>query len=759
MTIRSRLTVSLSLIGLALLSLAAAPASQVDRAAIGLDRWAMQVWKTALDGDAAALERHLQTLPTGVPDSDVVDRYRASLDLLSTNREQAVETRLEQRDEAIVAMREEIEADNLPKALRKAVEAQTLSEDLNEAFDDPEIMDLVRWAKAQVPEHEHSRQWLDAQDLLFLLKTFYDDTDRQTEYEAYSEYLDHVNQRVGLIARYVPRTLHELRNERRLRLGEEPLDEFNPATAVDYHERLRDIDVKMVQAALRKAAFEHIETKGWRPLLLGGLEALRLMATTTALAEAFPRLDDARAVNEWVEFIDEQYRAIENADERHLDHWRLSTLLNELAELNERTVRIDLAAMLREFGDGAMNNLDDYSEVIWPDKFRRFQQATQGNFVGVGILIRHNEKREIMVVNPLEGTPAYFAGVKPNDLIMEVDGDSTVGWSLNDAVDRITGPKDTVVTIGLQREGEDELVRLPIQRDVIKIPTVKGWWKKDLEENGDPIWDWWIDPISRIAYIRLTQFSEDTETDLRRAWREISVDGEPNGLILDLRHNPGGLLTSAVRISNLFIPRRVTIVSGEDKDGRQVWQQRARRDRAELADVPTVVLINKGSASASEIVAGCLQAYDAAIIVGERSFGKGSVQTVHPLNTRAQALLKLTTQYYRLPPTTGPDGKREEGRLVHRRPGATDWGVDPDIEVPMSAKQVLAALDVRQSAEIIPLDDDGVLAPDDPERADVTTLITEGIDPQLETALLILQARALANDDLGVRHAARPRGG
>lgn len=329
---------------------------------------------------------------------------------------------------------------------------------------------------------------------------------------------------------------------------------------------------------------------------------------------------------------------------------------------------------------------------------------------------------------------------------MTVDGDSTVGWSLNDAVDRITGPKGTTVSLGLKREGEDDLVTVPIERDIIKIRSVKGWWKSDIDQTGDPIWDWYVDDVSRIAYIRLTQFTEDSLQDIRQAWREIRREGKPNGLIFDLRHNPGGLLTAAVQISNLWVSEG-SIVTGEDKHGNRAWGQDARRHSAELVGVPTVVLINRGSASASEIVAGCLQAHGAAVIVGDRSFGKGSVQTIHHIAHNGR--LKLTTQYYRLPSRDG----RTPGRLVHKRPGATVWGVDPDIEVPMSAQHVRDAIELRQAAEVIPLDDEGRLNPKDPERPAVDGLLTEGIDSQLETALLILNARALAN--LQTEHARR----
>ncbi len=286
-------------------------------------------------------------------------------------------------------------------------------------------------------------------------------------------------------------------------------------------------------------------------------------------------------------------------------------------------------------------------------------------------------------------------------------------------------------------------------RDVIKIRSVKGWWKTGLDAEGVPMWNWFVDPDTRIAYIRLTAFNEDTHEDLKKAWAEINEVGHPNGLILDLRFNPGGLLTSAVDISNLFV-REGVIVSGETKDGGRAWpDRRAEKHKALIAreGVPTVVLINQGSASASEIVAGCLQSHRASVIVGKRSYGKGSVQTVHPIS-RSSALLKLTTQYYRLPPNQEQRRLGEKGDLVHRRPGAKDWGVDPDVEVNTTPQQIKAAYDVRQAADIIARDDAEAA-----DRPDINDLITQGLDPQLETALLILQAKALETTAGDTRHA------
>ena len=407
--------------------------------------------------------------------------------------------------------------------------------------------------------------------------------------------------------------------------------------------------------------------------------------------------------------------------------------------MNDNAMELPVGVIIREFGDGSMKELDKYSAIIWPDESRRFEQQTEGRFVGVGIQIRENENGEIMIVNPIEGSPAYYGGIQPEDVILKVNGKSANGWSLNDAVDRITGPKGTIVTLTVRRPNHDNPIDLQLTRDSIKLHSVQGWWKKELDDDGQPVWDWMIDKGNNIGYIKLTSFSEESYGDILDAIQEIKSDGPPNGLILDLRYNPGGLLPSARRIANLFV-QSGTIVSGETADGEQLFNMRALPNRAFLADWPVVILINQGSASASEIVAGCVQAHDAGIIVGQRSWGKGSVQTVHPISKESS--VKLTTQYYRLP---SPDGGKTPGRLVHKREGSTDWGVIPDVEVRMSPSQISQSNKLRAGADI--------LLVDTVERPDINELLNEGIDPQLETALLILRANALSRIVADHRHA------
>jgi carboxyl-terminal processing protease len=723
--------------------------------------WASQVWTAARAGGASDVERVLESLPLNAVEQDPLRAKTAGavtrgLAQLREQRIEAAEARDDERDEALTRMREAIGEDNRSMALREAVIAQSHAADYDVFLTDPEIMDLVGWAEQQVVAEEAQRNWIDAQELLYLLRTFYEDTSDRDAFKRHQEELEVVNRRVELLSRYAPRALYDMRVARIERLGETPIGEFNPAQVIDYRERLQGIDRRMLYAFLSTAAEDHIESRGWRPLLEGGLEALATFATTVPLRTEFPKLGDAPAVGAWIGRVREWQNQIEIMKDSELSRRACIAMVEDLVDLNRGTLAVPEEVIVREFGDGAMGQLDLYSDIVWPDEVRRFQQQTEGDFVGVGILIRHTDKREIQIVQPLEGTPAYKAGILPGDTIVSVDGDPTVGWTLNDAVDRITGKRGDIVKLGVIREGDEDQtpIEIAVRRNVIKIHSVKGWDKSGIEADGEPIWNWLIDDTAGIAYVRLTQFTGATYADLRDAWDEIvkQYGRTPNGLILDLRHNPGGLLTAAVQISNLWIDRGI-IVTGEDRSQQQVWRQQALGGRAPIADsgVSTVVLINKGSASASEIVAGALQAHGAALVVGERSFGKGSVQTVHQVAREGR--IKLTTQYYRLP---SPDGGATPGRLVHKRDGAAVWGVDPDVEAMMTVRQTADALTLRQRAEAAFLAGaEGI------EPADINDLLTEGIDPQLQTAVLILQAQALSKLEApeGMRHAMGERAG
>ncbi len=296
--------------------------------------------------------------------------------------------------------------------------------------------------------------------------------------------------------------------------------------------------------------------------------------------------------------------------------------------------------------NGMLSALDPHSSYMPPDDFKDMQVQTRGEFGGLGIEVTM-EGDYIKVVTPIDDTPAFEAGVMAGDLITKLDGTDVAGLTLAEAVEKMRGPVNTDIVITVRREGVEEPIDITITRDIVRIQSVK--WEKQGEDVG---------------YIRISQFNERTDNGVDRAMTELSKEiGEDNlkGYILDLRNNPGGLLDQAISVSDAFLERG-EIVSTRGKEGAET-----RRYSAEPGDLaggkPVIVLINGGSASASEIVAGALQDHRRATVVGTQSFGKGSVQTIIPLG--ANGAIRLTTARYYTP----------AGRSIQAK------GIDPDLQV------------------------------------------------------------------------------
>jgi carboxyl-terminal processing protease len=275
------------------------------------------------------------------------------------------------------------------------------------------------------------------------------------------------------------------------------------------------------------------------------------------------------------------------------------------------------------------------------------------------------------------------------------------------------GDKGTAVDLTIRRGGSEKVYR--IVRDEIEIRTVKGW--KSLPEGE---WDYLVDVQDKIAYIRVIQFTDKTDETMAKVLERLKASGV-NSVILDLRFNPGGLLRSARDVSDEFL-RTGRIVSTRGRHTRPADLNAT--PSGTFLDGELVVLVNQYSASAAEIVSGALQDWKRALIVGQRSYGKGSVQNVIPLISHA-ALLKLTTAYYYLP----------KGRLLHRTPGAKTWGVDPDVEVFLSPRETRRWLDIRRKTDILQDDEQGQLATDLAHQYNV--------DTQLSTAVLMLKLSKL----------------
>jgi carboxyl-terminal processing protease len=380
------------------------------------------------------------------------------------------------------------------------------------------------------------------------------------------------------------------------------------------------------------------------------------------------------------------------------DYELVKLVVDVLDEVDHKYVRpLDAKAKRRLVEDminGGLEHLDAHSAFINERAYKRFTLNSKGKFGGIGISIdsdRPNGERYLTVASPMVGTPAYEAGILAGDVILKIDGKSTENIFLNDAIDMITGEPGQKVVLTVLHHGVREPVDIEITRAEIEVPSVLG----DARKPDHPKeWDFFLDKANKIAYIRLVNFSENTTADLRRTLEELKKEGL-HGLVLDLRTNPGGLLRSAVEVCRLFLPEgRIVSTRGRDQQ-EEVYDARGDAVLVPAKDYPMAILVNRLSASASEIVSAALQDHNRAVIIGERTYGKGSVQNVLEMENRTTALKLTTASYWR------PSGKN-----IHRFPDSKDtdeWGVRPNagFEVKLSLDEQRDYFRNRRDRDIV----------------------------------------------------------
>lgn len=334
---------------------------------------------------------------------------------------------------------------------------------------------------------------------------------------------------------------------------------------------------------------------------------------------------------------------------------------------------------------GLLGKLDQYSNYIPPDELEQFRTGVESEFGGIGIRVGMVDDK-LTVITPLVETPAYRAGILAGDQIVKIGDESTEGMSLDDAIRRMKGKVDSVLRLTVRHlhDGSEDTVSMI--RETVRVETVLGY-----RRNQDNGWDFMYDADQRIGYIRVTSFSRQTHQDLREALR-LLTENELRGLILDLRFNPGGLLSSAIEVSDLFLSEG-TIVSTEGRNiPSKTWNA---TDDGTYEGFDMAVLVNRFSASASEIVAASLQDHQRAVVVGERTWGKGSVQNIIELENGRSALKLTTAGYYR------PSGKN-----IQRNEGADeaeDWGVRPadGYTVKLTPDETRQLLDLQRERDVV----------------------------------------------------------
>ena len=309
-----------------------------------------------------------------------------------------------------------------------------------------------------------------------------------------------------------------------------------------------------------------------------------------------------------------------------------------------------------------LSSLDPYSTFFTPEEFKEFTTETHGEFGGLGIEITQ-KNHKLIIVAPIEDTPAYKAGLKPGDVIIEIEGEPTEKMTLFQAVKKLRGKPGTKVTITIWRKGVEKPFKVTITRAIIKVKSVKT---KELEEG-------------KIGYIRLTQFQENSGKDFEDALRKFKTK---EGIIIDLRNNPGGLLSVAVRIADEILPKGKLIVYTKGRYERNNEKFYSTSDPVVPEDLPIVLIVNKGSASASEILTGALRDNNRALAVGDKTFGKASVQTLIPLPDGSG--VKLTTAHYYTP----------SGKLIMNK------GIMPDIVVKVTDEEEIERIKAERDAKI-----------------------------------------------------------
>ncbi len=715
-------------------SLAPWPAARAEEAEATGTALAPTMRRLASTGAFDKLGDLLKTEQTRRNDARLAALLR-DVDLYRKQAGEHAAVRREAFDKAYKKMVDQIAADNLTDAVFAAIEAHGLADDGEVFLKDGKVVALVKTVEDRAKKADEAHDWLEALSFYRSIELLFDDS------SLYATQVKKLERQLRLVRSYAPDVLQKLYDERAARLKArkkaddekkvesdkqvEEDDEPIKVTREAWQDRLKGIQMSMFRQTISRAAHQHITNPGYAPLIKGALESLTIMAQTPGLEASFSRFKDGERVKKFVAGLK---RIQDNLDANNapLNFLQASEMIDQITELNNTTLLIPEPVLVFEMSDGATSKLDDFSSIIWPHDLEQFSRNVEGKFYGVGIQISKRDGR-LTVVSPLEGTPAHRAGIRANDVIGKVNGEATADWTVDRAVREITGPEGTEVKLGIDRPGEQKTIDITLRRAEIVIESIKGW---DHKPGGG--WDYYIDRENKIGYVRLSQFIPQSVKGLDEAVARMEKGDGLSALILDLRGNPGGLLSSAVDISDRFVGEG-TIVSTVNSANRETKRYEANANQS-YRRFPVIVLVNQGSASASEIVSGAVQDYQRGLIIGNRSFGKGSVQDLFPMDG-GKAALKLTTQYYRLP----------AGRILHRNPGDKTWGVTPDLEVKMTVTQIGDMIKYRQDVDVIRDENDKAADP----KAEIPTaqkMLDKGMDPQLSAALLVIKTGLVAEN-------------
>ncbi|MBL7215314.1 MAG: S41 family peptidase [Phycisphaerae bacterium] len=495
-------------------------------------------------------------------------------------------------------------------------------------------------------------------------------------------------------------------------------------------ERYEGIEPDMFSKALKLLGSSYVTVVDFEEMAEQGLQRCRLLGRVLEQTnEDLAWKASKEAVKEWASGMEDIQTRTEQADmeDTPMKMETLEGIFEDVLALNSVTLELPEEVIIAQFTEASFAALDPYTMLVWPWNVKDFEKSMTQQFTGIGVEIS-KATGVLKVASLLPDTPAYKAGLDADDEIVAVDGEPTKDMTIYCAVDKITGPKGTKVTLTIRRPSTGQTKDFTITRDRIVVDPLRGWTRDTAGQ-----WEYMIDPANGIGYIRLMQFTENSAPDIDAVLKGLEKEGL-TGLVLDLRFNTGGYLQAAADVVDLFVEEGV-IVKSNPRHGFANYEIAHRSGTH--PNYPLVVLINSSSASASEIVAGALQdsEHQRAILVGERSYGKGSVQVITSY-TGSGSQMKYTMAYYHL-----PSDQRVESRYQMEKQGRKDWGIAPDVEVKMSSNEIRNMIDIQRDNDVLFQNGHG-----DGDGQVKRHVLEETLqaDPQLSIGMMIVRSRLAA---------------
>jgi carboxyl-terminal processing protease len=565
---------------------------------------------------------------------------------------------------------------------------------------DPFLIQTIQKAKAKAAEFEAQGRWLDTYTICYSkLRQIYE------ENKAHSDYAEQLLEKANIEA--------SLKN--------------SPCETCE--ERYTGIEKQMFIKTVDFLDYSYVNIVNYQGMAISAINHCKLLAEVMSKLDVHSRykITNAQYVT-WSRVLGALLNEINQSQEDIVKDGFVN-IFEQVLALNESSyTRIGLppALLISKFAEGALSSLDPYTVIYWPSQTQDFEKAVTNQFSGIGIKFS-KEEGMTKIVAVLPDTPAHKSGLRIGDIITSIDGIETKDISSDCVAKRITGPEDTKVTVTITRSDENQSFDVTLDRTRIIIPSVHGWQRT---EKGE--WLYMIDSPNKIGYVRISSFNSKTTDDFEKVLCQLEENGL-KGLILDLRSNPGGLLSAAVEIADKFIQEGL-IVRTEPRYGMSTYIS-AHQDGTH-ADYPIVILINPLTASSSEILAGVLQdqKYNRAILVGQRSYGKGSVQSITNYCGNG-AQLKYTAAYYHL-----PSGQRVESRDLVGKSSGKNWGISPNVNVELRSNELQEITSVQKANELV----------ETVGQEDVLNCMkryssqeTVDADPQLAIGLLVLKSKMI----------------